>query len=388
MTNPDFDILVSDVPEDEAPAPRRERRGFALPLAILVIAVLTVILAAGFASTATEILTNNAQRSEARAFALAENGLQEFVARRAQGGAAAWCDSCGSPPTVKYESTTVSLPGGYAQVVAHRVMKNVGVKRTAVYLIRSRGVDTITPLLGSLNGSARNIRAERIVAQYAYWDMKVINIVSGWTSLSGLKINGGAATISGADHCAANPTIAGVATPTGGYDAKDGIATGSPDNLELGTVAQAAAKTNIDWLGLRNETAITPDLTLAGGGTAPVNFFNNPLFWPIVHVKGDYNITGGHGMLIIDGNATFSGNGTWNGIVLVGGNLTSNGNNSLYGAVITGLNVKLGMAVAADDAGNGNKFYQYDSCSVAAATAGIGHYRLYPNAWMDNFTTY
>ena len=147
MTDHELDIPRSDASEDETPAPRRERRGFALPLAILVIAVLTVTVAAGFAATATEILTNNAQRSEARAFALAENGLQEFVARRAQGGAKAWCDSCGSPPTVKYESTTVTLPGGYAQVVAQRVMKNVGVKRTAVYLIRSRGVDTITPLL-------------------------------------------------------------------------------------------------------------------------------------------------------------------------------------------------------------------------------------------------
>lgn len=379
------DSQMHSTPEDATPeavvAPSR-RRGFALPLAILVLGVLTVGLAASFASTGTEILTNNAQRSESRAYAIAENGLQEFIALRDQ----KQCAKCGYPPSIMYESTTVAMPGGYAQVVAQRVMKNVGILRPAVYLIRSRGVDTVTPL----NGASRNTRAERVVAQYAYWDMKTINIVSGWTSLSGLAVKGGAGTITGQDKCSANPTIAGVAVPSGAYSqtGKNGVAQGNPAVLDLGDAATAANNTKIDWAGIRNESSITPDISIGGNGTVPAGTFSDPLAWPIIHVKGDYSIVSGQGLLIVDGNVTFSGSGTWKGIILAGGTLTSNGNNNVYGAVITGLNVKLGIAVPQDDAGNGNKFYQYDSCSVAAATGGIGHYRLFPNAWMDNFTTY
>ena len=379
----DSNSTQADSPETQPDgATVTARRGFALPLAILVLAVLTVGLAASFASTGTEILTNNAQRSESRAYAIAENGLQEFIALRDQ----KQCALCGYPPTVMYESTTVYMPGGRAEVVAQRVMKNVGILRSAVYLIRSRGIDTVTPL----NGASINTRAERVVAQYAYWDMKTINIVSGWTSLSGLAVKGGAGTITGSDKCSANPTIAGVAVPSGAYSqtGNGGVAQGNPPVLDLGPTATAAANTKIDWAGIRNETSLTPDYSIASNGVVPAGVFSNPLAWPIIHVKGDYSIVTGQGLLIVDGNVTFSGSGTWKGIILAGGNLTSNGNNSLYGAVITGLNVKLGMIVPQDDAGNGNKFYQYDSCSVAAATGGIGHYRLFPNAWMDNFTTY
>lgn len=384
--NADHEQPLPSGPEEHAPV--RARRGFALPLAILCIAVLSVTLAASFASTGTEILTNNAQRSESRAFAIAENGLQEFIAMRGQRtvNATSWCQFCGSPPTVTVESTTVTFTNGYAKVVARRVMRPVGITRPAVYLLISRGVDSVTPL----NGASIGTRAERVVAQYAYWDMNVIHIVSGWTSLSGLAVKGGAGTISGSDKCGKNGTLAGVAVPTGAYSqtGNGGVAQGNPPVKDMGTLAQASAAVNIDWANIINETSIQPNLSLPGGATIPSSTFTDTTYWPVIHVKGDASVPNGRGLLIVDGNASFSGSGIWKGIILVGGNLTSNGNNDVFGAVITGLNVKLGLNVTQDDAGNGNKFYEYDSCSVAAATAGIGHYRLFPNAWMDNFATY
>jgi type II secretory pathway pseudopilin PulG len=406
MTEPRVDQSLSAEP---ARGTASDRRGFALPLALLVIAVLTVLIAAGFASTTTEIQTNNSQRAEARAFALAENGLQDFLAMRDR-RTSGYCALCGSPPTTKYESTTVDLPGGYATVVAQRVARNLGIKRPAIYLIRSRGVDTTTRLSALLRNSAthgfvNNIRAERTVAQYAYWDLKVINIVAGWTSLSGLGVNGGSATLSGKDNCGADPIgVSGIAVPTNGYDGKTGIAESNPPNpaiLQMGTQAQIAAATKIDWPGIIAETAITPDYSIdpvfGPLKTLPSNAFTGtPAPWPIIHVKNYGGAafsapTPGQGMLIVDGDLTFSGSGEWKGIILVGNHLTSNGNNTVTGAVITGLNVKLPApknVVLQDDVGNGTKFYTYDSCNVAAATAGIGHYRLFPNAWMDNFTTY
>jgi type II secretory pathway pseudopilin PulG len=404
MTEPRVDQHLSTEP---AAAP--ERHGFALPLVLLVIAVLTVSLAAGFASTTTEIQTNNSQRAEARAFALAENGLQDFLAMRDR-RTSGYCASCGSPPTTTYESTTVTLPGGYATVVAQRVARNLGIKRPAIYLIRSRGVDTTTRLSALLrnsttHGFVSNVRAERTVAQYAYWDLKVINIVAGWTSLSGLGVNGAAATISGKDGCSADPVgVSGIAVPNNGYAGNSAIAEANPPNpaiKQMGTQQQTADATKIDWAGIRAETAITPDFSIdpVNGPmkTLPGDAFTNPIYpdWPIIHIRNlpgaPFSMPSGQGLLIVDNDLTFNGGGTWDGIILVGNHLTSNGTNTANGAVITGLNVKLpppNNVVLQDDVGNGTKFFQYNSCNVAAATAGIGHYRLFPNAWMDNFTTY
>ncbi|MDQ6635628.1 MAG: hypothetical protein M3Z10_12840, partial [Gemmatimonadota bacterium] len=180
-----------------------------------------------------------------------------------------------------------------------------------------------------------------------------------------------------------------------------GIAVANPPNpaiLQMGTQAQTAAATKIDWPGIVAETSITPDYSIdpVNGPlkSVPANAFDNGA-WPIIHVKNNpgsaFSAPTGQGMLIVDGDVTFSGSGVWRGVMLVGNHLTSNGNNQAFGAVITGLNVKLpppNNVVLQDDVGNGTKFYQYDSCNVAAATAGVGHYRLFPNAWMDNFTTY
>jgi type II secretory pathway pseudopilin PulG len=407
MTEPRVDQTL---PAEPATATKTRRHGFALPLVLLVIAVLTVSLAAGFASTTTEIQTNNSQRAEARAFAIAEDGLQDFLAMRDR-RTSGYCAQCGSPPTERYESTTVALPGGYATIVAQRVARNSGIKRPAIYLIRSRGVDTTTRLSALLrnsvtHGFVSNVRAERTVAQYAYWDLKVINIVAGWTSLSGLGVNGNSATISGKDACGADPSgVSGLAVPNNGYAGNTGIAEANPPNpaiLQMGTQAQTAAATKIDWPGIISETTITPDFSVdpVNGPmkTLPADAFVGPPkypAWPIIHVRNlpgaPFTMPSGQGMLIVDNDVTFSGGGTWNGVMLVGNHLTSNGGNTVLGAVITGLNVKLpapNNVVLQDDVGNGTKFYQYSSCNVAAATAGIGHYRLFPNAWMDNFTTY
>ena len=56
----------------------RERRGFALPMAILVIAFLTVSIAAAYTATSSELTTNMAQRGESKAYMVAQAGLENF----------------------------------------------------------------------------------------------------------------------------------------------------------------------------------------------------------------------------------------------------------------------------------------------------------------------
>ena len=383
----------------------RARRGFALPLAILVIAALTATLAAAFSSVSAEIATNSAQRSESRAFALAESGLEEYVARRqyhctARSG---YAPVCGSPPMMDVESVTVSLAGGYANVIAERVRRARGTTVPALYLVRSQGIDTIAPF----NGATRTVYGERIVAQYVSWNSQTIQVLSGWTSLTGLNKNGTSGKMWGTDHCSAASgggagPIAGVSVPTGTYTGSTAPTAGSPPIQGMGTQSQANAAVKIDWNGIVSGGAVSADYTFPYTSNAPaglVSDWANPLVYPVIHVTGNgtWTIPGGRGLLIVDANAVMSGNTRWDGIIMVGGTFTSNGTTDIFGAVLSGLNMKLtpselsaaGLTYPGQsDVGNGTKDIEYDSCEVMKAASRFGYFRVIPNAWMDNFTTY
>ena len=159
-----------------------------------------------------------------------------------------------------------------------------------------------------------------------------------------------------------------------------------------------AAQIKIDWAGITAETSLTPTYSIANGGNIPAAAFSDTNSWPVVHVHNfnyathtsgtTFVVPDGFGLLVIDGNAVVNGSDVWRGIVMVGGTMTSNGANNIYGATITGLNVKLGETVPVSDVGNGNKVIEYDSCNVAKAASGLGFFAVFPNAWMDNYTTY
>ncbi|MEO5568589.1 MAG: hypothetical protein ABIR92_08855 [Gemmatimonadaceae bacterium] len=95
---------------------RKVKSGFAMPMALLVMVVLSAGIAAGFAATSSEIVTNAAHRGDTRAYNLAVAGLEQFLARRSEAG---FCTNCLADPSAAAadsEWTRVSLPGGYADV--------------------------------------------------------------------------------------------------------------------------------------------------------------------------------------------------------------------------------------------------------------------------------
>jgi hypothetical protein len=391
------------------------RRGFALPMAILVIAFLTITIAAAYSATTAEQMTYTSQRGESRAYMIAQAGLESFMARRNEvnPNGTPWCASCGFPPTTTYESTTVTLKAGYAQVVAKRIRVGND-KRPAIYLLRSRGVDTSAraisgSAIGANGANKLNQYAERTVAQLVYWNVNQVQVLSGWTSASGLDKSGSSGTISGVDNCGKKPTVAGIAIPTDGLTVSGNFTpTGDPPIQELGTQEQTNASIKIDWNGILTTDRIQPDFTFANQSEADngwPNFTNRPNYYPVIRVNGDFTMpdAGGHGTLIIMGNLTISGNNLWQGIILVGGKMTSNGDNTMLGATMSGLNAMLDDTQLADAQAlssstltndpekayaKGTKTFQYDSCEVAKAAAGLASYSVYPNAWMDNFTTY
>lgn len=412
---------VAPSPANDVARPPRARRGFALPMAILVIAFLTVTISAAYTATSSELTTTTAQRGESKAYMVAQAGLENFMARRNENNFCPMCTVVGGlvPPATTYESTTVALPGGFAYVVAQRIRQGNN-NRPAIYLLRSRGIDTSSKALtgSSIKNGVNMAKAERTVAQLVYWNVNQVNVLSGWTSTSGLDKNGSSGTISGVDACGKKPAVAGVAVPDGDYGANGNFTpAGNPPVQYLGTQQQANDAVKIDWDGIVNGTRIQADYTFATGGAAAsawgsIDFGNVSigLKYPVIRVNDNFTMpdAGGQGTLIVVGNLTISGNNLWKGILLVGGTMTSNGNGTMTGATMSGMNTLLtttGSPSQLDKAkllnpganftnspamatANGTKTFQYDSCEVSKAAGGLASYSVYPNAWMDNFVTY
>ena len=353
---------------------KTERRGFAIPIALLVIAALTIMIAGGFSVVSAERRSVADQKSQISAFRIAEQGLEIFLVRRdslmtAQYGAAGYSHVPGGK-----DSALVNVTGGYAWVSLTRIRPPKG-SQSGVYVARSRGTETT----GAYAGTPQGVRT---VAQYVLWEPAPMQVLAGWTALSGLQKNGAAGTIGGIDLCGDSAAVAGVEVPVNpGYTGKV-VAVGNPpiDSIAPDSVA-------IDWNGIVNLGAITPTITIPGGSW-PTVALQDTTYYPIIRINGDYTLpSSGQGMLIITGNLTISGSTTWKGVLLVGGDITSNGNNGVQGATVSGLNVKLGTYVPTSVA-NGTKSYNYNSCAVAKATTTMGALVTLRNTWVDNWVEY
>jgi hypothetical protein len=374
----------------------RNRDGFALPMAILMSAVLAAGLAASLVATSGQFNTNAALRGQNRAYNFAESGLQQFLSSRSS---SSWCaDSTAAhprhcvpdPAVADSEWARVILNGGYADIVARRVRPVVGTAN-AIYFIRSTGVDTSTKLNGRVTSSA----ARHTVGVYASWTSTNIQVKAAWVSLSGLN-KSGTGVISGIDQCGAQPSLAGVMVPKGDLSVSGGSFNpqGNPPVDTSKTFNQVKSQTNIDWQGILNGS-IPADYVIPGDAFPSATWFdNNPDAWPIIRVHtNNYSLPNrGRGMIIADSNFTISGSNMWDGVVLIGGALTSNGNNTTAGATLSGLNLLLGGnpgESTVDDAdANGQKTYTYDSCKVSSATKALSRYAVMTNTWMDNLAAY
>jgi hypothetical protein len=359
-----------------------ERRGFAIPFAVLVIAVLTIMLAGGFSLVSAERRSVADQKSQVSAFRIAEQGLEIYLVRR---------DSLlkGSPTYTRVpgavESVRITMTGGYADVSLTRLRPPIG-SQSGLYVVRAKGTETT----GAYAGTPQGVRT---VAQYVLWEPAPMQVLAGWTALSGLQQNGGAGTLGGMDMCGDSAAIAGVVVPVNpGYTGKV-IAVGNPP---VDSVAPDSVE--IDWNSIVNQNSITPTITIPPGSFPPWSAFAaDSTYYPIIRINySDYSLpNSGRGMIIATGNLTINGSLTWHGVLLVGGNITSNGNNGgggsedsvVAGATVSGLNVKLGMVVDTSTT-NGTKKYQYDSCEVAKATTTMGALVTLRNTWVDNWVEY
>jgi len=360
---------------------RLNRRGATLPLTIIVLAVMAVAVAVGYARISSERSTASDAKAQVGAFAVAQSGLNRFLANVA------------GKPAGAVDTTITDLAGGTAQVSLRMLRESTTTLLPAVYVITSRGTNTTAKRYNS-----RIPSAQRTVATYALWKPTPFDLNGAWTSLNGLSINGNSATLSGYDRCGgATPTIPGVAVPNDEfYPTHPQVVNGNPedDEFDLGTPGPggtAQQEVDIDWAGIKNGSAMPADYTYPTWPTS-TQFAN----WPVTRVNNDGGAalalpSSGKGILIVTGNLVINGSTppkTWEGLILVGGNVTANGASNIYGAVIAGLNVKLGQAVPANDLGNGTKNYQYDSCALTRALGHVGSIQRVRNGWTDTWSSY
>src|SRR5262249_52137979 len=187
------------------------RPGFALPLVILVIAVLTAALAAGFAASTAEFGTTSAQKGQGRAFAVAQSAMEIYMNSRdslcaAVPGAVCIADISAdvSSASVQADSMFVTVPGGVAEVVVHQLRYQLSDTIPAMYFLRSRGIDSRSRVSGR-----DTTKSQRTVGVMATYNTAVVSVMGAWTSLSGIKKQGTAGIVSGIDQCGKMPPVAG-----------------------------------------------------------------------------------------------------------------------------------------------------------------------------------
>jgi hypothetical protein len=361
------------------------RRGFALPMVVLLSAVLTAALAAAYTMTTTERRVYENQRAQLEAFSVAQDGLDRFLASPTSYGFSAG-GAQGS-----FGPFAMQIAGGTVEVTAQRIKTPpVGSTEQEMWVVRAHAV-------GAPSGARGSPPGERTVAQLAYWSPGTVQVLSGWTSLTGLRKNGGSGVLSGHDSCHAKPSVAGVAVPNNQYIQNGGspVPSGSPAIQYLGDTLQTKNAVRIDWEGIINGGSVTPDLTIPTDSWPSTRFSNDPNYYPTIIVRngesGNFHLPGGgRGLLIIEGNMTINGGDRWEGVLLVGGKLTSNGNNTVLGATVTGLNKKLDEPSELDinAVGNGTKVFRYHSCNVDKAMSRYGSLSVLSNTWSDNWPEY
>lgn len=346
-----------------------KRDGFAIPMAILLIGIITAGVVGAFARVESEQAVVDDRHRETDAYALAEAGLNQYFSMRR-----------GLP-----RDTTLTLPGGEAEIHVELVREEVD--KAALYAVRSTGRPFV---------SGRAAPASHDIVQLAWFRRGDMQVHSAWTSISGLLKNGNAGALSGYDKCGTEfmtgcvcqPAKAGVAVPTGEYDGKTNPVEGDPPILEMGSREQMADQINIDWDAIVNHDALSADYRIPPDAW-PYAAFADTSFWPTIYIEGNTSLpSNGRGTLIVRGDLTLGGGDEWTGIVLVGGKITDNGQGHIRGAVVSGLNIKIGETVDASSRANGTKTYDYDSCAVTRAATEQSTLRPMRNTWMDNWAAY
>jgi len=349
----------------------RDQRGFALPLTIFVLTLITIMLAAILVRVQIDRRIAESSGDIVNASAAASSGLDRYFAH--------YDSLVARPPDG--DSLRINVTGGYADVVAHVVRQPADSTEGTLYIVRSRG-RLIRPTQGA------DPQAIQTVAQFAQWQYGSMRVLGAFTAINDFRCLGtcgGTFLLDGSDECGMMPTLpAGLRAPNG-PTAKVGPPEVTPATLEGPSVStfKTASFLGIDW------AAVT------GGDFEPdYTSLTNLSSWSIYLLTGSTTVTDltGNGILMVTGDQTTSGlYFNWQGVVLVGGAIFPEADTTyVRGALVSGLNHQIGMnpSVGAWGPDSTQMDIRYNSCHVRSAFTSLTGFAPIENAWMDNWATY
>lgn len=333
--------------------------GWALAVSLIAILVVSLLAAAGYSMSNFELNTSREYRARTEAFLLADRGLNQYLAREAED----------LVPSVTYEFET-----GEARVWIDTL--TLGMANDESMFRASSTGEHVTPA----NDTARRTLSTVLLAT----PLMPIYPSGAFVSGGGVYQNGMSATYDGNNAYTGTDALcseAGVSTSSTGSVVSDSfeVAGGGPGGGECESYTGATPQNTCDddalsdfmsaeqWQDLRDLEA---DHVVAGSDSFPQTDG-----YEVVKSSGDYQLDSdespgsGQGILIVEGDLTFNGDFTWDGLVLVGGALkASNGKQVVNGGIVTGLNELIGGNPSENQIGNGTKIFQYNSCNLYKAS--------------------
>ena len=342
----------------------RHEDGFALPLTIFVITIVTVMLAGVLIRVQIDRRIAESSGDMIDALTVAQSGLQRYL------GLASSRPGDG-------DSIRINVQGGFADVVVRAIEQPVDSMAEQLFIVRSTG-HVIRPTQGS------DPQASRTVAQFAAWQTGWIKVMGAYTAAHKVtELSGGTVDINGSDGCSAASPVYGVRAPNGS-SLGAGIV-GSPTGFLIdGSSGAVADATRINWDGVINGPFVPDHYAFRAWDAG----------YPSMLINGNLTLqdTGGYGLLIVTGDLTLGGMSTsWDGVILVGGRINFGSQYTvIYGLVTSGLNSQFGGSVSAGQFGGSGKTVQirYNSCSVAQALQPLTGFAPVAKGWVDDWATY
>lgn len=361
-------------------------RGFALPITLFLIAILTLMLGSAFTRAASESQIAGGSKATVDALFVAEAGLQKYLGQ----------DFTSVNRPLSGDSVRMDVPGGWAWIVPEVLQTPADTMDNFRYIIRSTGY-AADPSQGSTP------LATHTVAQFADWHYAWLNAPpAALIAANGVedRAGRGGARITGSDltNCMSIPAITGVrvpadvAVPPFTYINLSVIApTGTPGTNRWGTPLSLADTAGVNWQAIISG-AYEPDAT----SWENWRWQNESrVITGDLNITGTWPRTGGSGILIVTGNLNItSGFWTWTGIILVGGNMTisTRFTSSIIGTVITGLNTTVSAVplprTILTEPRFGNLVIQFSSCDILNALQSAVGFTPIENTWIDNWATF
>ncbi len=371
----------------------RSERGFALAASIFALVVIAALVTGAFFAARLEMKTGENTENAQHAFSAADAGLGYEIANWQTGS---W-NQLAVESTAAVSGTLASGTGSWTGSVV-RLNSNL-------YLIRITGQDQYD-------------LASRTLGELARLRILAINMKGAVTTQSNMKV-GGSSYIDGVD----TPPVGWNCPPV--TDSLPGIATNDSASIQFSGCTNFSCLSgsplikqdttindstffqfgDLSYNDLANMADIVypssygpasdfgPVGTATTCNTSVQDNWGDPMvpptvpgcanYFPVIHVEGDLNATGGYGqgILLVDGNLSVQGGWQFFGPVIVKGTVTTQGTGGHFNGGVLAANMNLQQDVVL-----GSAVVTYSSCIITKALQANSPGRLLKQrAWMDLF---